>query len=57
MRGTHERSREVAEMALAHAVGKEVEAANRRGDLFEKRRHLMDEWAAFLQPAQPSALR
>ena len=57
MRGTHERSREVAEMALAHAVGKEVEAAYRRGDLFEKRRHLMDEWAAFLQPAQPSALR
>lgn len=43
-------SREVAEMALAHAIGNEVEAAYRRGDLFDKRRHLMDEWAAFLQP-------
>ena len=40
-------AREVAEMALAHAVGNEVEAAYRRGDLFEKRRALMDEWAAF----------
>ncbi len=33
-------------MALAHAIGNEVEAAYRRGDLFEKRRVLMDEWAA-----------
>ena len=32
---------EVAEMALAHAVGDKVEAAYRRGDLFEKRRRLM----------------
>ena len=39
--------REVAEMALAHSVGNEVEAAYRRGDLFEKRRVLMDEWARF----------
>ena len=45
-------AREVAEMALAHSVGNEVEAAYRRGDLFDKRRHLMDEWAAFLQPAK-----
>jgi integrase len=36
---------EVAEMALAHAVGDKVEAAYRRGDLFEKRRRLMAEWA------------
>ena len=35
---------EVAEMALAHAVGDKVEAAYRRGDLFEKRRGLMDAW-------------
>ena len=42
-------SREVAEMALAHAIGNEVEAAYRRGDLFEKRRVLMDEWAAFCE--------
>jgi len=37
--------REVAEMALAHTVTNKVEAAYRRGDLFEKRRHLMDDWA------------
>ncbi len=34
--------REVAEMALAHAIGDKVEAAYRRGDLFDKRRQLMD---------------
>jgi integrase len=39
---------EVAEMALAHAVGDKVEAAYRRGDLFEKRLLLMSDWAAFL---------
>ena len=39
--------REVAEMALAHAVGDKVEAAYRRGDLFDKRRRLMNDWARF----------
>lgn len=39
---------EVAEMALAHAVGDKVEAAYRRGDLFEKRQQMMGDWAAFL---------
>lgn len=39
--------REVAEAALAHAVGDKVEAAYRRGDLFEKRRQLMDAWARY----------
>jgi len=34
-------------MALAHHIGDKVEAAYRRGDLFEKRRRLMDEWAAY----------
>ena len=38
---------ELVEMALAHAVGNKVEAAYRRGDLFEKRRRLMDDWAAY----------
>lgn len=38
-------AREVAEAALAHVVGDKVEAAYRRGDLFEKRRRLMSEWA------------
>jgi len=40
--------REVAEMALAHAIPSAVEAAYRRGDLFEKRRRLMEAWADFL---------
>jgi integrase len=35
---------EVAEAALAHVVGHKVEAAYRRGDLFEKRRRLMEVW-------------
>jgi integrase len=39
--------REVAEMALAHAIPNAVEAAYRRGDLFEKRRRLMEAWAEF----------
>lgn len=39
--------RDVAEMALAHAIGDKVEAAYRRGDLFEKRRRMMADWSAF----------
>jgi integrase len=39
--------REVVEMALGHAVENRVEAAYRRGDLFDKRRHLMEAWARF----------
>lgn len=41
---------EVVEMALAHVVANKVEAAYRRGDLFEKRRLLMQEWADFCSP-------
>jgi integrase len=41
--------REVIEMALAHAIPDKVEAAYRRGDLFDKRRKLMDAWAQFLE--------
>jgi hypothetical protein len=44
-------SSEVAEAALAHLVGDKVEAAYRRGDLFEKRRRLMDAWVAYCQTA------
>ncbi len=40
-------SREVAEMALAHTIGDKVEAAYRRGDLFNKRREMMEAWASF----------
>lgn len=39
---------DVAEMALAHAISNKVEAAYRRGDLFDKRRRMMDDWAAFV---------
>jgi len=38
---------EVAEMALAHVVENKVEAAYRRGDLFNKRRALMNDWSKF----------
>ena len=40
--------REVAEQALAHTLQDKVEAAYRRGDALDKRRVLMDEWAAFI---------
>jgi integrase len=39
--------RELAELALAHSVGSEVEQAYRRSDLFEKRRALMQAWARY----------
>jgi integrase len=38
---------EVAEMALGHVIGNKVEAAYRRGELFDKRRQLMSDWAAY----------
>jgi len=40
-------SHEVCEMALAHVIGNKAEAAYRRGDLFEKRRRLMADWAEY----------
>ncbi|MCJ2137424.1 site-specific integrase, partial [Methylobacterium sp. J-026] len=43
-------SNEVCEMALAHIVSNKVEAAYRRGDLFEKRRKLMLDWEKFAYP-------
>ncbi len=50
---------ELAEAALAHLVGDETERAYRRGDALEKRRHLMDAWAAFVaaDKAAPSSTR
>jgi hypothetical protein len=42
-------------MALAHAIDNKVEAAYRRGDLFEKRNSLMAEWARFC--ARPMSSR
>ena len=45
--------RDVAEMALAHSIGDKVEAAYRRGDLLDKRRRLMADWATFCGRAPP----
>ena len=44
--------REVIEAALAHAVQNKVEAAYSRSDLFERRRRLMDGWAAYISGAR-----
>ncbi len=46
---------ELAEAALAHVVGDKTEAAYRRGDLFEKRRALMEVWARFCTSASEPA--
>jgi integrase len=46
--------REIAEEALAHAVGNQTERAYRRGDALEQRRKLMDAWSAYCGPT-PSA--
>ena len=48
-------SRDVAEMSLAHTIGDKVEAAYRRGDLFEKRRRLMSAWARYCAQPQTKA--
>ncbi len=37
----------VSEMALAHTIANQAEAAYRRGDLFDKRRKLMEAWARY----------
>lgn len=47
--------RDVVEMALAHTIDDKVEAAYRRGDLFEKRRRLMAEWARYCAEPQAQA--
>ena len=41
----------LSEAALAHAVADRVEAAYRRTDLFQKRRKLMTDWAAYCESA------
>jgi integrase len=42
---------DLAEMALAHTIESKVEAAYRRGDMFEKRRVLMEDWAKWATSA------
>ena len=51
--------REIAEQPLAHAIAGKVEAAYRRGDMLEKRRRLMEDWAAFCErlPAGAASVR
>jgi integrase len=46
--------REIAEAALAHVIGDKAEQAYRRGDALEKRRKLMDAWAAYCEPKAAS---
>lgn len=41
---------EIAEKALAHKIANKVVAAYQRGDMFEKRRKMMDQWANFCAP-------
>jgi integrase len=48
---------ELCEMALAHTIPNAAEAAYRRGDLFAKRRKLMEAWADYLaKPQRNSAV-
>jgi integrase len=56
---TTQHPREVIEAALAHRLKDKAEAAYARGDLFTKRRRLMDDWASYLAsvPAEVSELR
>lgn len=46
-----EHSRDVAEMALAHTIESAVEASYRRGDLLNRRRGLMEDWARYCDTA------
>jgi len=48
--------RDVAEMALAHAIENKVEAAYRRGDLFEKRQKMMQAWANYISQQQAGVI-
>jgi hypothetical protein len=45
--------REVVEAALPHRLQNKAEAAYARGDLFTKRRKLIEDWAAYLACAEP----
>lgn len=47
---------DVCEMALAHTVESKVEAAYRRGDLFERRKAMMTDWAAFCAKTESAAI-
>ena len=42
------------ELSLAHSPGNAVERAYRRGDLFDRRRKLMEAWAAYCMSPPPT---
>ena len=46
--------REITDTALAHVIGGKAERAYRRSDALEKRRKLMDSWAAYCEPKRSS---
>jgi integrase len=46
-------SSDLAEMSLAHLVGGDVERAYRRGDMLDRRRKLMEAWAAYCDDKPP----
>jgi integrase len=48
--------REVAEAALAHSVGNQVEAAYRRSDALAKRRQLMEAWAGYIDSTRTAKI-
>ena len=49
-------SSELRETALAHTIGNKAEAAYRRGDALEKRRAMMEAWAAWCEPKDASVV-
>jgi integrase len=49
-------AREIAEAALAHLVGDQVERAYRRGDALDKRRRLMSAWASFCEGSRDAPI-
>ena len=54
---TTEYPNEVSEMALAHKIRNQVEAAYRRGDLLEKRRHMMQDWSDFVTRSETTVVQ
>jgi integrase len=48
---------DLAELCLAHSVGTKVEQAYRRGDMFGRRRRLMEDWANFCAEPAPAAAK
>lgn len=47
--------RDMAELALAHTVGSDVERAYQRSDMLERRREMMSAWAEFLKNTEGGA--